>query len=170
MGIRIYAARSFRQNTASMKHFFPRSQFVLVAGLLFSVCLIAARAGGDDLNLQAKLIWGSNGSKPKNPNVKAVDGETADKLRGVFKWKDYYEVSRTNFAVAVGATKKVTMSRKCDVNVQNLGKFKVEVELFGEGKMLVQKRQAIKAGELLVLAGDDKNDTAWFVILTHHER
>ena len=153
-----------------MKRFFPLGQFALVAVLFFFLCLIAVTAGGDDLNLQAKLIWGSNGSKPKNPNVKAVDRETADKLRGVFKWKDYYEVRRTNFTVAAGATTKVNMSRKCDVQVQNLGKFKVEVELFGEGKMLVQKRQTIKAGELLVLAGDDKNDTAWFVILTHNER
>ena len=45
-----------------------------------------------------------------------------------------------------------------------------EVELIGEGKKLVQKRQAIKAGELVVLAGPDKNDTAWFVILHQQER
>lgn len=120
--------------------------------------------------MQAELIWGTNGDKPNDPRLKEIDPKTAKKLAGIFKWKNYFEVGRTNFTVAVGATRKVTMSPKCDVKVQNLGGSKVEVELIGEGKKLVQKRQAIKAGELVVLAGPDKNDTAWFVILHQHER
>ena len=43
-------------------------------------------------------------------------------------------------------------------------------KLYGQGKMVVRKTQKIKAGELLVLAGDDKNDTAWFVVLSQVEK
>jgi hypothetical protein len=31
--------------------------------------------------------------------------------------------------------------------------------------MVVKKRQGLTPGELLVLAGDDKDDTAWFVVI-----
>jgi multidrug efflux pump subunit AcrA (membrane-fusion protein) len=62
------------------------------------------------------------------------------------------------------------MSAKCEVEVENQGDSQVEVKLFGEGKMVVRKRQALKAGELLVLAGDDKDNNAWFVILTLAKR
>jgi len=41
------------------------------------------------------------------------------------------------------------------------------VKIFGEGKHLRTVRQPIPPGEMLVLAGDDKNDTAWFVVLTN---
>ncbi len=153
-----------------MKRVSSASQFALVAIVVFLFCLAAVKAGNDELKLQATLIWGTNGTKPKDPGLKDVEPETAKKLRGVFKWKNYYEVGRTNLTVAVGTGKMVTMSPKCEVSVQNLGKSKVAVELYGEGKMLVQKRQPITAGELLVLAGDDKNDTAWFVILNRIDR
>src|SRR5262245_30150965 len=118
----------------------------LAVALVLLLSLAPVAAGSDDLNLQAKLIWGTNVNKPNDRKLKEVDTETAKKLRGVFKWKNYYEVGRTNFSVTPLTSKKVTMSPKCDLNVQNLGKSKVAVELYGEGKMLVQKRQPIVAG------------------------
>ena len=62
------------------------------------------------------------------------------------------------------------MSDQCEIEVQSLGNASVELKLYGQGKMVVRKTQKIKAGELLVLAGDDKNDTAWFVVLSLIER
>jgi hypothetical protein len=139
------------------------------AFLVIAMILVSGQptrgAGGDDLSLQAKLIWGTDGDKPKDRKLQDVDPETTRKFRGVFKWKNYYEVSRTNFVVAAAATRTVRMSPKCEVKVTNQGKSRVAVELFGEGKMVVEKRQVLKPGELLVLAGDDKNNTAWFVVL-----
>jgi len=37
--------------------------------------------------------------------------------------------------------------------------------LYGEGKCLNKMRQAIPAGDFLVIAGHDKDATAWFVVL-----
>jgi len=93
-----------------------------------------------------------------------------EKLRGVFKWKNYFEVNRQDFTVTATGPKKVKMSDLCEVQVQNLGNSSVELKLYGQGKMVVRKTQKIKAGELLVLAGDDKNDTAWFVVLSLLEK
>jgi hypothetical protein len=130
----------------------------------------AARAATKDLHVQAQLVWGTDGDKPPDPEVKRLDDETRKKLGSVFKWKNYFEVERQNFKVTLAAKQKVRLSPKCEVEVENLGGAQVEVKLYGEGKMVVKKRQVLKAGELLILAGDDKNQNAWFVIITPSSR
>jgi len=129
-------------------------------------CITLVNSASTELNLSAQLIWGTNNEKPDDPRLKEITPEVGEKLRGVFKWKNYFEVNRQNFKVNSPATKKVKMSEHCEIEVQNLGSSVVEVKLYGKGKLVVKKRQVFKTGELLVLAGDDKNDTAWFVVLT----
>jgi hypothetical protein len=116
--------------------------------------------------IRAVLIWGTNDPKPANPKLKDLDERTRKKLRAVFKWKDYYEVNRKEFLASKQAGKKVRLSPKCQIAVQDLDKSTIDVRLYGEGKLVVTKRQIMKRGELLVLAGEDKNDTAWFVVIT----
>ncbi len=140
---------------------------IIVAGIIcFCASSFHARSGSTDLNLQAQLVWGTNKEKPDDPNLKEVDPIVAEKLRKVFKWKNYFEVKRQNFTVAVGSPKKVKMSDECEIEVQNLGNSSIEVKLYGKGKLAVRKTQKISPSELLVLAGDDKDDTAWFVVLS----
>jgi hypothetical protein len=115
-------------------------------------------------------VWGANSEKPRDPKVQPVDPETAKKLSKVFKWQSYYEVNRTNFIVTAGSKQKVTMSAKCNLEVEYLGNSNVELKLFGKGKMVVSKRQTISLGEIAVLAGPDENDTAWFVVLRREKR
>jgi hypothetical protein len=138
----------------------------LLAGL-HSYSLLAAPG---DLNLQAQLIWGTNGEKPAGKDLKDLDVATLKKLRAVFKWKNYFEVDRQTFPVALSSKKRVRMSSKCEVEVQNLGDSSVEASLYGEGKLVIRSKQVLKPGEPLVLAGEDKNDTAWFVVLTSTRR
>ena len=75
-------------------------------------------------------------------------------------------MNRQHFTVPVGSPKSVKMSDDCKIEVQNLGNASIEVKLYGKGKLAVRKTQKISPSELLVLAGDDKDDTAWFVVLS----
>ena len=137
---------------------------------LFLVSLLLAGGAAEtfaaNLKLEAKLIWGTNDDKSPNPEHKELDPATQEKLRKVFKWKNYFEVKRQSFVVTAGSPKKVKMSDSCDIEVQNLGGSSIEVKLYGKGKLAVRKTQKINPSELLVLAGDDKDDTAWFVVLS----
>lgn len=153
-----------------MKKRVPFWRLTLAATAVFIVDSCIARSASADLNLQAQLVWGTNKDKPDDPKLKDVDAQVRDKLRGVFKWKNYFEVNRQKFLVTAAAPKRVKMSDLCEIEVHNLGNSVVEVKLFGEGKMVVRKTQRIKAGELLVLAGDDKDDTAWFVVVSLVEK
>lgn len=132
------------------------------AALMFGVVSAASMAA--EIRFQVQLVWGANDDKPDEP-LKEVDSNLKEKLTAVFKWKHYYVVTNQTVAVAQGLPKRLKLSKKCEIEVQNLGKSWIEVQLFGEGKLVNKVKQPVIPPELLVIAGDDKNNTAWFVVL-----
>jgi len=149
-----------------MKRMFRCGGITLAAVVVFFSSIYLVRCAGTELNLKAQLVWGTNNDKPGDPKLKEMDRGVGEKLRKVFKWKNYFEVNRQNFTASTGTPKRVRMSDHCEIEVQNLGNSSIEVKLYGKGKLTVRKTQKINSSELLVLAGDDKNDTAWFVVLS----
>ena len=75
-----------------------RWSFLVIIATAFH--LLAADAG--DQKFAAMLIWGTDGDKPADKDLKDVDPGLKEKFEKIFKWKNYYEVSRTNIAVKVG--------------------------------------------------------------------
>src|SRR5712671_5701899 len=114
-----------------MKKLVPFGGIPLATIVLFCAASLMVQSGSADLNLQAQLVWGTNKEKPDDPKLKEVDSIVAEKLRKVFKWKNYFEVKRQSFAVTAGSPKKVKMSDECDIEVQNLGNASIEVKLYG---------------------------------------
>lgn len=139
-------------------------RFGWVAAL--ALLLVAPPTWAADLKLEAQLIWGTNDTKSPDPTHKAVDPDTQKKLKSLpFKWASYFEVNRQRFAVSGNATKKLSMSKECEILVRNCGTGSVEVTLFGKGERVGKITQALPKGELLVTGGNAANFTAWFVVL-----
>lgn len=147
-------------------HFWTTRISGLVWLLLVVLSLaIEGRAAAGDMKFDARLIWGTDEANPKDKELKAVDSKLVERLKGVFKWKHYFEVNRKDILLSKDGRTKTKMSPKCELELALLGENKVEVTLIGEGKPVIRKKQGITPGELVVLAGDSKDDTAWFVIL-----
>ena len=144
---------------------------VSLAGWLLLLALgLCMPAAASDLKVEAKLIWGTNDEHYGNPNkYTRVDEPTAQKFRDTFKWKYYYVVNQQTTNIPSRQTKRVKMSNPCAIDITELPGDRVEVKLFGEGKALNKTVKPLKKGELLVIAGGDKNDSAWFVIVTQLE-
>jgi hypothetical protein len=138
------------------------SLFSLV--LLFSASDVESKA--QDRKFEAELIWGTDQAKPDAPDLKPVDPELVERLQKIFKWKHYYQVRKKDFIVAAKPKPGtlVVLSDKCEIEVTDKGMPMTEVKLFGEKKLVKTIKQAIT--QCLVIAGDDRNDTAWFVVLT----
>jgi hypothetical protein len=150
----------------TMHHVSGRVSTILGAwlALLFLAGFVNSSAAGE-ATFQVQLIWGTNGEKPKDTQLKDVEPKLQERLKGVFKWTNYYEVTRKPLSVPKDAAQKLKLSDKCDIQVQDLGSARIEIRLFGEGNLVVKKVQNVVPGEVIVLAGDSKNDTAWFVVL-----
>ena len=125
------------------------------------------RAHAAELKLQTQLIWGTDDSKPPDgKNYKPVEPDIQKKLKELpLKWKNYFEVKRTDFALGQALTKTIPLSEKCALSVLNQGNSTVEVSLIGKGKEVVKRTQSLPKGEILVLGGNAPNATAWLVIL-----
>ncbi|MBK7997509.1 MAG: hypothetical protein IPK15_01935 [Verrucomicrobia bacterium] len=119
-----------------------------------------------NLKLEAKLIWGTDDAKSPNPEHKEVDAATKEKLRKVFKWKNYYVVNRITKPVPSRASNKFELSKECTIEIKELEGPRVEVKLIGKGKEVHKTTLNIEKGQSVVYSGDDTNQSAWFVIIT----
>jgi hypothetical protein len=157
-GSKTGAADFFGMNVNTIRINFRLGLLVLVAGFLCGPVCAA------DTCFEARLIWGTNDPETKDPDLKECDPKLVERLKKIFKWKHYHKVNAIEFCVPQGGSKRIALSEKCEISVRDLNQPMVEVKLYGEGKLVKRITQA--AIECLVIAGDDKNDTAWFVVLT----
>ena len=136
----------------------------------FSVsCLVlglrSAEVLAADMRVETRLIWGTNDKQSPEPKHKSIDTPLTQRLAKVFIWRNYFEVNRKVASIALNATRKFELSEKCHIEVKNLGNTRVEVKLFGAGKLLSKTLKVISKGDWFVLAGHCQNKTAWFVVL-----
>jgi len=134
-------------------------------------CLASAPALCMELKLRSQLIWGTNDPKPGDGKCADVEPAIRERLSRVFKWENYYLVKSVDFTVTPGETPRVRMSEKCELEFKLVDDFTLEIKLFGEGKLaktVRQSLQALRQGELAVLAGDSKEKfgDAWFVVIS----
>jgi hypothetical protein len=143
-----------------------RAMLMMVAAFLclsgFGLCQTTAA----EHSFQVQLVWGTDGQNPKDEPLKNVEPKLQEKLKGVFKWKNYFEVTTKPLTVNKSGAQKLKLSDKCDIQVKDAGGSRIEIHLYGEGKLVLRKVQTVTPGEVIVLAGDSKNDTAWFVVMT----
>ena len=148
----------------SQRPFSRRVSSCLLAFLL--QCGSVSPTVAAELKLEAKLIWATNEEKSPDPNHKPVDPATAEKLRKIFKWKSYFVVNRLVKVVPSRGSNRFELSKQCTVEIRELEGPRVEVKLIGDGKEVHKTTKSLSRGEWFTYAGDDKNESAWFVIIT----
>jgi hypothetical protein len=139
-----------------------RVKFVFLALLSF---LFVTSSQAADSKFAAQLIWGSNEEKSPDPTHKQVDPALKAKLQKVFKWKNYFLVTNVVSTIPAKQSRKLTMSEHCVIEITPLEPPSVELKLHGDGKPVQSMKKAMPPGEIVLLAGDDKNETAWFVVV-----
>lgn len=147
-------ARSILQCLASLSLF----------GLALLVLPTAAQA--EEIKVEARLIWGTNEDKSQKPKHKPVDEETAKKLRKIFKWKNYFLETSETVVVPHRQSKRIKLSEHCEIEIKEMQGAPVEVNTYGKGKWINKTTKSLNQGEWFVLGGDDKDQCAWFVIIS----
>ncbi|MBM3876802.1 MAG: hypothetical protein FJ386_08810 [Verrucomicrobia bacterium] len=131
---------------------------------------VPATSAPVELKLQAQLVWGTNDKISAEAGYKEVDASLQARLRNVFKWQAYYEITRKPFSVASAKAQSVKLSEDCAIEVKQLAANRIEVKLIGKGRPIITRTLELRPATPLVIGGDDKNNTAWFVVLTQTEK
>lgn len=148
---------------------FARFFGLMFRSLLPTVLLALATgvAQAKELKLEAKLVWATNDEKSPKKDHEPVDKETAEKLRKVFKWKNYFVEKKVTGIVPSRGSNQFKMSEKCTIEITELEGPRVEVKLVGKGEPVHKAIKEIRKGEWFVYTSEnDKKDCAWLVIIT----
>lgn len=122
------------------------------------------QASAEEMKLEVQLIWGTNDSKSPDSNHKPLDPALVKKLK-MFKWKNYFVVSRHQVTVPNREAKTVKLSPQCQIEIKELEGPRVEVNVYGEGKHVKKITEGLTRQGLLTIAGDATNDCAWFIMI-----
>jgi hypothetical protein len=126
----------------------------------------ASPASAAERMIEARLLWATDDEKSPDPSHKKIEGALAQKLKSMpLKYKNYFEVNRKSFAINDTDYVKVDVSKQCYIEVKDKGENRVTVKLYGEGKLTKRVDSALPKGETVAIAGDDKNGTAWLVVV-----
>ena len=139
------------------------NRFTVLVALLLLVSGGFVAAQADPITVQARLVHGTSKEQKGKMEVPAT---IKKKLARVFKWMHYYQLNSKQLNIADATTKSAKLSKTASIKVTNRKNGKIAVSLYSKGKMLVQKTQSLKPGQHMVLAGNTKSDSAWFIVLS----
>jgi hypothetical protein len=117
-----------------------------------------------DSKLEIRLIWGTDAESSPNPKHTLLEAPLAKKL-GMFKWKRYFTVNRKEVSLDDQKAQKVRLSQQCEVEVKHLSDHRYEINIYGKGKHVRKITEKITHQDSLAIAGDAKNDSAWFILI-----
>ena len=142
-------------------------RFGCVSLALFALALAdSARAGGGtNVTVQAQLVWGTNLKESSSKDHKPIDGKTAEDLKKVFKWENYFVIKTEIVELVKGKQQALKMSDQCAIEIKAVGDDKFEVVLMGKGERVAKGTQKMPPGEKVFLMGVSENEISWLVIL-----
>jgi hypothetical protein len=116
---------------------------------------------------QAVVVWATDSEKPpeKDEELHPVEPDLKEKIK-FLKWKNYFQVGdRKHVTISPGQTKEIALSHKCRLKLCADDKEGLKIDLIGEDKLVLSKKQNMPQKDILVIGGDDKDATAWLVVL-----
>jgi hypothetical protein len=136
----------------------------LLGVLFFNTARLSA-AESSGIRVEAILVWATQVAKTNDASLKELEPQLTRKLRKAYKWDLYYEVRRKEVTVSGKEATKIPISEKCLLDIKHLGEERFEVHLTGKGKAVSRSVESLAHGHIMVVAGDDKNDTAWLIVI-----
>jgi len=161
-----------KATNSSKPKFSPALQILGLALMVFWFAAPVLQAA-ETLELSARLVWGTNHDKSADDELKAMTPKLKSKFVNIFKWKEYYEISKKTFQFPKHEGKQVRMSKKCEIIMKLLDKDTLQVQVIGEDQLQRTVKHPLKPiltdGDLFVVGGDDKDSygDAWFLVITH---
>lgn len=136
-----------------------------VAGLLVMVSPSFAAAAEPSLNVEVRLVLGSEDGKPIPADFKKMDAALAKTLSRSFRWTEYYEGKPQKVQAPAQQSQKVKLDEECSIELKNLGGSKIEVKYFVGTKQIGKTVNTLPPQNWLTVGSVDKSNSAKFVMM-----
>ncbi len=131
--------------------------------ILLALPFLAAAAEKSGTTFYLQLIRGTDGDQPPAPEAKPAGRELTRRL-DMFKWKNYWEISRRTVVLEAGGKIRQRMSASHEVELVLTTPGQMTVCIYANGKLTRRREQPMDTP--FFIAGGDKDDAqAWFIVV-----
>ena len=142
----------------------PINRWIYLFVLAVFSSSVALSAPEEKHTYYVQLIRGNDEEQPAVPGAKAIGPKLSKSLHAVFRWKNYWEISRQEVSVAAGAKAKVVLSKERTVEIDLSQRNKRTVTAFSDRKPVGSTTK--QAGNAMTIIGADRDvRSAWFVVV-----
>jgi len=138
----------------------------LIGVLFLTAAMVNPLSSGehDPITFYVQFVRGSNEAKPEDANWKPIGRILSKHLIPIFRWKNYWEVSRYELPVTRGKVSKLHYEVR-DLEIELVDEKHVEFRLYRKGVLTRKSRQSINGQGMEILGGNRDDDNAWFVVI-----
>lgn len=131
--------------------------------LLLAVPYLAPGAEKSEVTFYLQLIRGTDDGKLPSPDARPAGPEVSRRLQ-MFKWRNYWEMSRRTVVLEAGGKCRRRMSPVREVEIALSAPREMTVCIYADGKLTRRRRQPLDTP--FYIAGGDKGATqCWFIVV-----
>ena len=138
-----------------------------VLGILLALAApVLTGPENSSVTLWVQLVHATRGDSVQFAGWKSIGPELNKRLSDVFRWSDYYEVSRKEVAIEPGKITKIRLLGERDVAITFKSPTEMEVRLYRDGRLVRTAQRSLK--QRMTIMGGDSNQNqkeAWFVVV-----
>lgn len=135
-----------------------------LVALMFLGSVIAFSASEDKVTHYVQLIRGNDEQQPPAPGAKPVGPKLTKALQTVFRWNNYWEITRQEVTLAAGTKTRIVLTKERAVEIDLSQPLKRTVTAISNNKAICSTTQP--SGNTMTIIGADRDPkSAWFVVV-----
>ncbi len=135
--------------------------FACLAALAFP--LIASAADKSAVTFYVQLIRGTEDANPPAADAKPAGAQITRRLQ-MFKWKNYWEISRKTVEVNPGSKIRQKLAPQREVEIAVGATNDMTISIYADGK-LARKRRQPATTPFYISGGDKEANQSWFIVV-----
>jgi hypothetical protein len=140
------------------------TRWVIALVLLLGLAGCGSHASDQRVSFYLQLVRGNDRDEPPTSDAKPVGPVLADRLQSVFKWKNYWELSRDAAVVKCGEKVCRSLSPERKVEIELLSADTMKVRVYVKGHLSRCRTQPVQ-NAFYIAGGDKDSDESWFVVV-----
>ena len=136
-------------------------RFACLIALAFP--LVASAADTTAVTFYVQLIRGTDDSKPPSADAKPAGAQVTRRLQ-MFKWKNYWEISRKTVAVNPGGKTRQPLAPQREVEIAVGATNDMTISIYADGKLARKRKQPVTT-PFYISGGDKEGNQSWFIVV-----
>jgi hypothetical protein len=132
--------------------------------LTFAAAPFALGADAKQSTYYVQLIRGNNDDHPPASGARQIGPRLTKRFRPVFKWENYWEMSRQEVVLTQGQKTRLKLSKEREVEIDLTNPAKRKVIAYSAGKPVCSATRPVGEAKTIIGADRDAN-SVWFIVV-----